>query len=112
MLHRARQTAARAANGAGTAAPRLRVPRPRAKLGRGRGGRRRPGGRSGEEAPMPAKLPVLGLVGEALRDVFGNLAGLVRIAWPYYALAAALVLAGAVLASEDPDGTPTLTGAV
>jgi hypothetical protein len=29
---------------------------------------------------MPAKLPVLGLVGEALRDVFGNLAGLVRIA--------------------------------
>jgi hypothetical protein len=61
---------------------------------------------------MPAKLPVLGLVGEALRDVFGNLAGLVRIAWPYYALAAALVLAGALLASEEPDGTPTLTGAV
>jgi hypothetical protein len=32
------------------------------------------------EPRMPAKLPVLGLVGEALGDVFGNLAGLVRIA--------------------------------
>lgn len=33
-------------------------------------------------------LPVLGLLGDALRDVFGNLGGLARIAWPYYALAA------------------------
>ena len=34
------------------------------------------------------RLPVLGLLGDALRDVFGNLGGLTRIAWPYYALAA------------------------
>lgn len=40
------------------------------------------------------KPPILGLVGEALRDVFGHLGGLARIAWPYYALAAALILVG------------------
>jgi hypothetical protein len=39
-------------------------------------------------------LPVLGLIGESLRDVFGRLGGLARIAWAYYALAAALVLLG------------------
>ena len=33
------------------------------------------------------RLPVLGLLGDALRDVFGNPGELMRIAWPYYALA-------------------------
>lgn len=41
-------------------------------------------------------LPVLAVLGEALSDVFGNLGGLVRIAWPYYALAAVLVLVGSL----------------
>lgn len=39
-----------------------------------------------------SKLPVLRVVGEALRDVTFNLGGLARIAWPYYALAAVLTL--------------------
>ena len=39
-------------------------------------------------------LPVLRLIGESLRDVFGRLGGLARVAWAYYALAAALVLLG------------------
>ena len=39
-------------------------------------------------------LPVLGLVGDSLRDVFGRLGGLGRIAWPYYALAALAAIAG------------------
>jgi hypothetical protein len=39
-------------------------------------------------------LPVLGLIGQSLRDVFGRLGGLARVAWAYYALAAALVLLG------------------
>jgi hypothetical protein len=51
------------------------VPRGRERCS-GEGGRCR----SEKEPRMPAKLSVLGLVGEALRDVFGNLAGLVRIA--------------------------------
>jgi hypothetical protein len=42
---------------------------------------------------MATKLAVLRLVGDSLRDVFGHLGGLARIAWPYWALAAALVLA-------------------
>ena len=44
-----------------------------------------------------AKLPVLRVVGEALRDVAFNLGGLCRIAWPYYALAAALTLAASLI---------------
>jgi hypothetical protein len=50
------------------------------------------------------RLPVLGLLGEALRDVFGNLGGLVRIAWPYYALAAASAVAGFGLSGGSPLG--------
>lgn len=38
------------------------------------------------------KLPVLRVVGESIRDIALNLGGLCRIAWPYYALAAALTL--------------------
>lgn len=51
------------------------------------------------------RLTVLGVVGDALRDVFGNLPGLVAIAWPYYAVAAALTLAGG-LALGGPDAGP------
>jgi hypothetical protein len=49
-----------------------------------------------------APLNVLGLVGDALRDVFGGLGGLVRIAWPYYALAAAFALLGSMLGAASP----------
>lgn len=50
------------------------------------------------------RLPVLGLLGQALRDVFGNLGGLVRIAWPYYALAAASAVAGYALSGGSALG--------
>ena len=48
--------------------------------------------------PETCRLPVLGLLGDALRDVFGNLGGLARIAWPYYALAAVSAVLGFALA--------------
>lgn len=51
--------------------------------------------------PNAEKLPVLGLVGASLHDVFGNLGGLVRIAFAYYALAAVFAVLGMVLV----DGT-------
>ena len=54
------------------------------------------------EAPAP--LNVLGFVGDALRDVFGQLAGLARIAWAWYALAAAFALLGLALATSSPLG--------
>jgi hypothetical protein len=41
-----------------------------------------------------SKLPVLGVLGEALHDVLANLDGLARVAWPYYLLAAGLGLLG------------------
>jgi hypothetical protein len=47
--------------------------------------------------PETMRLPVLGLLGDALRDVFGNLGGLARIAWPYYALATASAILGFAL---------------
>ncbi len=47
--------------------------------------------------PETVRLPVLKLLGDALRDVFGNLAGLARIAWPYYALAAVSAVLGFAL---------------
>lgn len=46
----------------------------------------------------PTPLPVLRLVAEGLHDVFGNLGGLVRIAWPYYALATLFAVLGLWLA--------------
>lgn len=49
-----------------------------------------------------APLNVLGLVGDALRDVFGQLAGLARIAWAWYALAAAFALLGVLLSGATP----------
>lgn len=55
---------------------------------------------------MRAKLPVLGLVVAAWRDVLGHLPGLARIAWPYYALALALSL----LAMAGRAGGPTSGG--
>ena len=54
--------------------------------------------------PASVRLPVLGLLGQALRDVFGNLGGLVRIAWPYYALAAASAVAGYALSGGSALG--------
>jgi hypothetical protein len=51
-----------------------------------------------------APLSVLGLLGFALRDVLGNLAGLARIAWPYYALAAACAALGFAFAGDGPLG--------
>lgn len=48
-----------------------------------------------------APLPILRLMGAALHDVFGNLTGLVRIAWPYYALAGLFALLGLYLARGD-----------
>ena len=51
--------------------------------------------------PRTRSLPVLGLVGESLRDVFGNLRGLARIAWPYYALAALAAIAGVALTGDS-----------
>jgi hypothetical protein len=53
-----------------------------------------------------SKLPVLGVLGEALHDVLGNLAGLARVAWPYYLLAAGLGLLGG-LPFEGPAGWVT-----
>lgn len=49
-----------------------------------------------------APLNVLGLIGGALRDVFGQLGGLVRIAWPYYALAAAFAALGLMVGVTSP----------
>lgn len=48
---------------------------------------------------MPAMepLPVLRLLADAMRDLLGNLGGLARIAWPYYALAAACIVGGFAL---------------
>jgi hypothetical protein len=48
---------------------------------------------------MPATnpLPVLRLFADALRDLLRNLGGLARIAWPYYALAAACLVGGFAL---------------
>lgn len=46
----------------------------------------------------PTPLPVLRLIAETLHDVFGNLGGLVRIAWAYYALAALFAALGLWLA--------------
>jgi hypothetical protein len=58
-------------------------------------------------------LPVLRLIGESLRDVFGHLDGLARVAWAYYALAAALVLLGlaATRAAEGTIAAGALAGA-
>lgn len=51
-----------------------------------------------------SKLPVLPVVGEALRDVLGNLGGLARIAWPYLAIAVLLILLGTfALGRRDGD---------
>lgn len=50
---------------------------------------------------MREKLPVLGVAVAAWRDVLGNLPGLARIAWPYYALAAALIVLGSVAGQGD-----------
>lgn len=50
-------------------------------------------------------LPVLAVLGEALGSVLGNLGALVRIAWPYYALAAALLLADRAASGWAAPGT-------
>lgn len=50
---------------------------------------------------MREKLPVLGVVVAAWRDVLDHLAGLARIAWPYYALAVALIALGGVAGHAD-----------
>ena len=50
---------------------------------------------------VSAPLNVLGLVGDSLRDVFGQLGSLVRIAWLWYALAAAFGLLGLVLTGNS-----------
>ena len=42
--------------------------------------------------PVSEPLPILRLLGHALRDVLGNLGGLARIAWPYYLLAAVCMM--------------------
>jgi hypothetical protein len=51
--------------------------------------------------PETVRLHVLGLLGDCLRDVFGHLGGLVRIAWPYYALAFLCGTAGLALGGES-----------
>ena len=51
-----------------------------------------------------APRSVLGLLGFALRDVLGNLAGLARIAWPYYALAAVCAALGFAFAGAGTLG--------
>ena len=51
--------------------------------------------------PVSEPLPVLRLLGHALRDVLGNLRGLARIAWPYYALAAACVVGAHTLGGSS-----------
>jgi hypothetical protein len=56
----------------------------------------------GRQMQVTAPLNVLGLVGDALRDVFGHLGGLVRIAWAYYALAAVFTVLGMVLTTGSP----------
>ncbi len=55
--------------------------------------------------PPTARPTVLGLLGFALRDVLGNLGGLARIAWPYYALAAVCAALGLALAGDDLAGS-------
>ena len=51
-----------------------------------------------------APITVLGLLGFALRDVAGHLGGLVRIAWPYYALALACAVLGFLFSGADTIG--------
>jgi hypothetical protein len=75
----------------------------RAKVGRHR---------SGEETRMQGKLPVLGLIGAAWRDVLGHLPGLARIAWPYYALALALSLLAATTEPAGANGDGGLSGTI
>ena len=58
--------------------------------------------------PPTARLTVLGLLGFAWRDVLGNLGGLARIAWPYYALAAACAALGLALAGPGLAGSLAL----
>ena len=60
--------------------------------------------------PATRPLPVLGSVGEALRDVFGRLGGLARVAWAYYALAAALVLLGQLVPGATSLAAPLGAG--
>ena len=51
--------------------------------------------------PVREPLSVLRLFAEALRDVLGNLGGLARVAWPYYALAMACIAGGFALSDSS-----------